>query len=163
MPFPGIMKTESGPENTGKRTVFLDADACPRSARQIAQEICAKREVRLVTVSSYDHHIASPDHIQVAPGPDATDYAILARIKSGDIVVTEDYGLAALVLARRGRALSSKGFVYTAQNIDPLLEVRALGQKLRRDKTKHRLKGPSARTKQDDEQFYDALLSQLAD
>ncbi|KYP81202.1 YaiI/YqxD family protein [Ferroacidibacillus organovorans] len=145
------------------RVLYLDADACPRTARQIANEVCAKKGLRVVTVSSYDHHMEGADHLQVAPGPDATDYAILARMKQGDLVVTEDYGLAALVLARRGKALSSKGFVYTAQNIDPLLEVRALGQKLRRAKAKHRLKGPSARTKQDDEQFREALLTQLSD
>ena len=68
-----------------------------------------------------------------------------------DIVVTQDYGLAAMILARGASAIDQNGMVYTGENIDSLLERRYIGQKIRRGGG--RTKGPKKRTREDDERF----------
>ena len=70
-------------------------------------------------------------------GADSVDFALVNRVRPGDIVVTQDYGLASMCLARRARVLNQNGLEDTANNIDP--------------------KGPARRTKEQDEAFAKAL------
>ena len=76
-------------------------------------------------------------------------------VRPGDIVVTQDYGLASMCLARRARVLNQNGLEYTADNIDVLLERRWQNKKLLRA-GKHP-KGPAKRTKEQNEAFARAL------
>ena len=83
------------------------------------------------------------------------DFALVNRVQLGDIVITQDYGLASMCLARRARVLNQNGLEYTAQNIDGLLARRHENKKLLRA-GKHP-KGPAKRTKEQDEVFVEKL------
>ena len=91
---------------------------------------------------------------------DSADYAITGMTTRHDIVVTQDYGLAAMILARGASALDQNGMIYTSENIDSLLERRYIGQKIRRGGG--RTKGPKKRTRQDDERF-EAAFGRMLD
>lgn len=133
------------------RQVLVDADACPRAALAVLRSLQSEYGYRLVTVASFNHVLTGPDHVVVGNGPDEADLALANRTRPGDIVVTQDWGLAALALAKGARALSPKGLVYSPGNIDFLLDERSTKAKVRR--RGGRTKGPAARTAEDDEHF----------
>lgn len=143
------------------RQVLVDADACPRGALNILKQIEQTGNYRLVTVASFNHVLDSPHHVTVGNGPDEADLAVANRVVRGDIVVTQDWGLAALCLARGAKVISPRGLVYTAANIDFLLDERYAKAKLRRQGG--RTHGPSARTAADDAAFASALRQLLAE
>lgn len=141
--------------------VIVDADACPRGAMSVLLRLKNEYGYRLTTVASFHHRIESDDHITVGDAPDEADLKIASLTDAGDIVVTQDFGLAALVLARGGRAVSPKGKIYDPQTLDYLLDERHLKAKHRR--AGGRTKGPKARERKDDQQFEAALRTLLAD
>jgi uncharacterized protein YaiI (UPF0178 family) len=98
--------------------------------------------------------------ITVDKGSDSADYCIAGMAACHDIVVTQDYGLAAMVLAKGALAIDQNGMVYTGENIDSLLERRYIGQKIRR--CGGRTKGPKKRTREDDERF-EAAFGKILD
>lgn len=91
----------------------------------------------------------------------ATDIAVANLTQLGDIVITQDWGLAALILGKKARAISPRGRIYLVEQIDLLLEERNLLAKYR--KTGGRTKGPSKHTKDDDRIFEENLLKILQD
>lgn len=93
--------------------------------------------------------------ITVSQGADSADFKIVNTMKAGDIVVTQDYGLAAMCLARNGKAINQNGLVYNDENMDALLSSRHISQKIRRGGG--RTKGPSKRTSAQDEEFVRSL------
>ena len=93
-------------------------------------------------------------------GADSADFALVNRVQSGDVVVTQDYGLAAMCLARRARVLHQDGHEYTPENIDGLLAFRHEARKLRR--AGGRTRGPAKRTPAQDEAFRALLARVLA-
>lgn len=131
--------------------VVVDADACPRVCLQVLQKLQKVWNYRLLTIASVDHQIRNADHIMVGKGDDAADLAVMNHAKAGDIVVTQDWGLAALVLGKGAFALSPSGRIFSEQTIDFLLEERFL--KARHRKAGGRTKGPAARTRRDDQRF----------
>ncbi|NMB00090.1 MAG: DUF188 domain-containing protein [Firmicutes bacterium] len=114
---------------------------------------------RLLTIASVDHRIDNPDHIVVGKGADAADLAVMNNTARGDIVVTQDWGLAALILGKGAWALSPSGRVYSDQSIDFLLEERFW--KARHRRAGGRTKGPAARTTEDDHRFETSFLKLL--
>ncbi|HHT91318.1 MAG: DUF188 domain-containing protein [Bacillota bacterium] len=139
--------------------VIVDADACPRACLQVLQKHKRAGKYRLLTVASVDHRIDNPDHIMVGKGSDAADLAVINHTAKGDIVVTQDWGLAALTLGKGAAAISPSGRIYSDENIDFLLEERSLKAKYRRGGG--RTKGPSARTPADDQKFEKNFLHLL--
>lgn len=142
--------------------LLIDADACPVTA--IAADIARKFHIPVVLVCDRNHvqHIPDALVITVDPGADAADLALVNRCCAGDVVVTQDYGVAALVLGRRGCAIHPSGRWYTNDNIDALLMERCLSGKQRRSKSRHHLKGPPKRTPEDDRRFARSLEALLA-
>jgi uncharacterized protein YaiI (UPF0178 family) len=143
-------------------TIFIDADAAPKDVLSTARTLGQRYGANVITVSSINHQIQGDNHIQVDAHPQATDMHILGRIKKGEpaIVITQDYGLAAIALGKGAKALSPKGMEYTVDNIDLLLYERALHQRER--KASVRFRGPKARTDEDRKTFalrLEALLS----
>lgn len=119
---------------------------------------------RLVTVASFHHNIGAGDqdgveHVTVGDGPDEADLAVVNRTRPGDIVVTQDWGLAALVLGKGARCLTPIGYVFTQERIDFQLDERHVKSKHRR--AGGRTKGPRARNAADDEKFERALRKLL--
>ena len=93
--------------------------------------------------------------ITVSQGADSADFRIVNLLDAGDIVVTQDYGLAAMCLAKNATALNQNGLIYSEKNMDELLLSRHIHKKVRR--AGGRMKGPKKRTKQQDESFDKAL------
>ena len=100
--------------------LVIDADACP--VTDIAIRIAAARGVEVTLVCDDAHEMRREDArtVTVSRGADSADFALVNLLRPGDIVVTQDYGLAAMCLSRGARALHQDGWEYTAQNIDGL-------------------------------------------
>lgn len=88
---------------------------------------------------------------------DAVDYKLISLCKRDDIVVTQDYGVAAMALGKGAAAIHQSGKWYTNENIDQMLMERHLNRKARRSSHKNHIKGPKKRTAEDDERFRDSL------
>jgi uncharacterized protein YaiI (UPF0178 family) len=155
--------------------ILVDADACPgctgeqfakRTTSPVKQIIVrlAKRRDILVTMlidTSHELHDGYSRIITVDKQADSVDYALMALLTRDDIVVTHDFGLAAMVLGKGAKAVNQNGLVYTDENIDKLLLERHIGQKTRRGGG--RTKGPAKRTKEDDTRFKAALEKLLSE
>jgi len=136
--------------------IYVDADACPVKDIIISEGTSAEIPVILVTSISHFSNAEQPagvETIYVDSGADAADYRIMKLAKLGDIIVTQDYGLASLGLAKGCVVLHHKGFSYTNENIDQLLQTRYLSAMAR--KGGQRTKGPKPFTEEDREQFRD--------
>ena len=88
---------------------------------------------------------------------DAVDYDLIRLCRKGDVVVTQDYGVAAMALGKRVCAIHPSGRWYTDETIDRMLMERHLTKKARRSSGKHHLKGPKKRSKEDDGHFAEAF------
>lgn len=139
--------------------VLIDADACPRGVMDIVRRMQKAYGYELVTISSFNHVHDGVNHITVGDGDQATDMALINRTSRGDIVVTQDWGLAALVLGKGAKAIDPGGRIHANDKMDFLLEERHMKAKFRRGGG--RTKGPSARTPADDERFAKAFLMVL--
>ena len=135
--------------------VLIDADGCP--VVSIVCELCRKHSLPCLILCDTAHEIRRENARTFVfdKGADSVDYALLSKLSPGDLVITQDYGLASLCLSRNARVLHQDGWEYTAHNIDALLFSRYESQKLRN--TGVRTKGVKKRTKQQDQTFQTAL------
>ena len=142
-------------------TVLIDADGCP--VVDLAIRLCKSRKIPVLILCDTAHRIERPgaETLVFDKGADSVDFALVNRAHPGDIVITQDYGLASMCLARRARVLDQNGREYTADNMDALLERRWQNKKLLRA-GKHP-KGPAKRTKEQDEAFAKTLEKLLAE
>jgi hypothetical protein len=104
--------------------------------------------------------VLSSDYSEVkiiGAGADAVDFALINMCKKDDIVVTQDYGVAAMALGKGALAIHQSGKWYTNDNIDRMLMERHLNKKSRRASGKHHLKGPKKRTEEDDVRFRESF------
>ncbi len=131
--------------------VIVDADACPKNCLQIIQKLSQTYLYQVITVASFNHQIQGAHHYIVGNESQAADIMVSNLTKPGDIVVTQDWGLAAIVLAKNAKALSPTGRIFETSTIDLLLEERNILAKYRR--SGGRTKGPSKRSIQDDQNF----------
>jgi uncharacterized protein YaiI (UPF0178 family) len=138
--------------------VLVDADACP--VLELIRQISKEAGVRVTTVASFRHDIGGEDHVMVGPESQAADMALINRTSRGDVVVTQDWGLAALVLAKGAQAISPWGHIFRDDEMEGRLAQRALHARLRRGGV--RLKGPSRRTAADDEAFAASFRQMVA-
>ena len=141
--------------------ILVDADACPKKALQIIMELGAKYAVNVWTVASFNHNIISDNHFVVGDNDQETDIKVLNLTECGDVIVTQDWGLAAMGLGKKARCISPTGREFSNENIDFLLEERDMKAKLRR--SGGRTKGPSKRTTQEDARFQECLEGILGD
>ena len=138
--------------------IYVDADACP--VIRIVETI-AKKEALDVTLLCDTSHILTSDYSQVkiiGAGADAVDFALIGLCRCGDIVVTQDYGVAAMALGKHAYAIHQSGKWYTDQNIEQMLMERHLAKTVRRKSSKHHLKGPKKRTPDDDRRFEESFI-----
>lgn len=137
--------------------IFVDADACPVVG--IVEKIAKKYELA-VTLLCDTNHVLSSDYSEIriiGAGADAVDFALVNSCKRGDIVVTQDYGVAAMALGKGAYAIHQSGKWYTNDNIDQMLMERHISKKARRASGKNHLKGPRKRTTEDDERFAESF------
>lgn len=139
--------------------ILIDADGCPVVDMTIA---LAKRfgwPVLLICDTSHEMYRDGAETLTVSKGADAVDFVLVNRVQPGDIVVTQDYGLAAMVLAKRGVPIDQNGRVYDEGNIEQLLHGRHVAKKIRQGG--ERMKGPKKRQQADNDKFRDSLISLL--
>lgn len=140
--------------------ILVDADACP--VRHIITKVARQRGVPVLFVTDTSHELRDDyaEVLLVGQGHDAVDYALINRAQAGDVVVTQDYGVAAMALAKKALALNQNGLRYTDDNIDQLLAERHQSARARRAGA--RFGGFKKRTKEQDEAFEQALLGLLS-
>lgn len=133
--------------------IFVDADACP--VVRIVERIAKKYNIAVTLLCDTNHVLNSEysEVIVVGAGADAVDYKLISICHKGDIVVSQDYGVAAMALGKGAYAIHQSGKWYTNENIDQMLMERHLHKKERRASRKNHLKGPRKRTEEDDERF----------
>lgn len=137
--------------------IFLDADACP--VVRIVEEIAKKYHIQ-TTLLCDTNHVLNSDYsevIVVGAGADAVDYKLISLCHKGDIVVSQDYGVAAMALGIGAYAIHQSGKWYTDANIDQMLMERHLNKKARRSSGRNHLKGPRKRTEEDDIRFAESF------
>ncbi len=134
--------------------IYVDADACP--VKDIIVEEANERGYPVILVMSISHFSMQPypenvETVYVDAQKDEADYRIMQLSRKGDLIITQDYGLASLALAKGCLVMHHRGYMYTEKNIDRLLETRHLSAKAR--KAGKRTKGPKPFTKEDKELF----------
>ena len=141
-----------GKQKVPYNRIIVDADACPKSIREIITACAQEFSWEMITVASFNHQISgAQQHITVSNEDQAADFAVLQLTGKNNIVVTQDWGLAAIVLGKGAAAISLRGIIYDEKKIDFLLDERYIKAKFRRGGGK--TKGPSAWKKEDDERF----------
>lgn len=135
--------------------VLIDADACP--VVDIAVRLCREHHIPCVLLCDTAHtmHREGAETLVFDKGADSVDFALVNRVSPGNIVITQDYGLASMCLARQATVLHQDGWEYTEYNIQALLFQRHESRKYRA--TGGRVKGPSKRTTAQDKTFADAF------
>ena len=141
--------------------IYVDADACPVIG--IVEKIAQKYQIPVMLLCD-TNHILSSQYCEVkiiGAGADAVDFALINLCKKGDIVVTQDYGVAAMAVGKGAYGIHQSGRWYTNETIDQMLMERHLNKKARRSSGKNHLKGPKKRTEEDDlrfEQSFEKLI-----
>jgi len=141
-------------------TILIDADGCP--VVDITVRIAAEHKLDCVILCDTSHVFEKPGAktVTVSKGSDSVDFALVNLVRAGDIVVTQDYGLAAMCLAKRALPISQNGLVYTDSNIGALLHERHTAKKIRM--SGGRLRGHAKRSPSQDAAFEAALRGLLA-
>ena len=134
-----------------KMKILVDADACP--VKKIIVRLAKEAKIPVTMVTDTSHQLTD-DYSQVMTvdkGADSVDFALMGLLKPQDIVVTQDYGLAAMVLGKGAQAINQNGRIYNDENMDSLLMERHISGKIRR--SGGRTKGPTKRKKENDDLF----------
>jgi len=139
--------------------ILVDADGCPVIDITLACAKMHQAEVLLICDTAHELQRDGAKTLTVSKGADSADFRLVNLIEKHDIVVTQDYGLAAMALARQAFVLHQNGMEYTDANIDALLLARHTARKIRQGGG--RLKGPAKRTKENDSAFQAALCAML--
>ena len=131
--------------------ILIDADGCP--VVNITIRIATAQKIDCIILCDTSHYFEreGATTVTVSKGADSVDFVLVNMVHTGDIVITQDYGLAAMCLARKAIPISQDGMVYTDDNIGALLEQRAMAQKMRR--AGERLNGPPKRTAEQNSDF----------
>lgn len=145
--------------------IYVDADACP--VVHIVEQVAENNNIPVMLLCDTNHVLHS-DYSEVrviGAGADAVDFALINLCKKSDIVVTQDYGVAAMALGKGAYAIHQSGKWYTDENIDQMLMERHMNKKARRAFGKNHMKGSKKRTEDDDIRFrqsFERLLVVIA-
>lgn len=139
--------------------ILIDADGCPvvDITLQVAKQY--HTEAVILCDTSHEFYRQGVHTVTVSKGADSVDFALVNLLNKGDVAVTQDYGLAAMCLAKGAAVLNQDGMAYTADNIDTLLLARHTAKKLRHAGV--RLKGHTKRTAEQNRAFEVALTTLL--
>lgn len=140
--------------------ILVDADGCP--VKGIVIKIAKDYSIPVIMITDTSHIINDEysEGIIVGKGKDSVDIALINKTEKGDIVVTQDYGVATIALSKGAYGINQNGLIYTNQNIDTLLFQRFVSQKIRKAGGKTR--GPKKRKKEDNMRFEKALRELIA-
>lgn len=135
--------------------ILIDADGCP--VVDISVNIAKQHNVECIILCDTSHYFKKEGAttIMVSKGADSVDFALVNMVQNGDIVITQDYGLAAMCLARHALPISQNGLIYSEYNIDGLLMQRYSAREIRM--AGGRMKGHTKRKASQDEAFKETL------
>lgn len=137
--------------------IIIDADATPKNAKLICEKAAKKYGLELIMVIDNTHKLDGDFKIiTVDKGNDSVDLEIVKISENNDIVITQDYGLATILIEKVYAIIHPKGLIYTKFNIESLMFQRHMGQKMRN--AGKRTKGPKKRVEKDDELFEKSLI-----
>ncbi|MBC2580019.1 YaiI/YqxD family protein [Clostridium sp. DJ247] len=141
--------------------ILVDADACP--GKNIIEKVAKDYGLQVIMYCDISHIIESNYSTvkYLDKGFQSVDMAVANEAKKGDIVISQDFGVAAMVLAKTAYAISPKGYIYDSNNMDKLLFERHISSKVRRGGGK--TSNPKKRTKEDDERLYKNLIRLIED
>ena len=139
--------------------ILIDADGCPVTDIIVRLAKQYKTECLILCDTSHVFEKEGAVTLTFSKGADSVDFALVNMVLPGDIVVTQDYGLAAMCLARRAVPINQDGMAYTDDNIGALLLSRHTARKIRN--AGGRLKGPAKRTPAQNKAFEDKLRELL--
>lgn len=139
--------------------LLIDADGCP--VVDLTVRLAREKNIECLILCDTSHVFDKPSAktLTFSKGADSVDFALVNLLEPGDLVITQDYGLAAMCLARRAIPISQDGLVYTDKNIDGLLLARHTARKIRN--SGGRLRGPAKRTAAQDTAFEKQLRELL--
>lgn len=139
--------------------ILIDADGCP--VVELALQIARRHKTECIILCDTAHVFEKPDAVTITvdKGADSVDFKLVNLVNSGDIVITQDYGLAAMCMAKKAVVVSQDGMVYSDGNIGALLQSRYAAKKIRN--AGGRLRGPSKRKPEQDKAFAERLESLL--
>lgn len=131
--------------------IIIDGDACP--SIPIIENIARKYNVEVLIFCDFNHYIHS-NYSQVKvvdSGFQSVDMHVVNNTLENDIIISQDYGVAAMCLPKKAYVINPKGYIYSENNIDRLLEERHISQRIRRGGGK--TPNPKKRSKEDDERL----------
>ncbi len=139
--------------------ILIDADGCP--VVDITIDVAKKFNMRCLLFCDTSHLLQKEgaETVFVSKGMDSVDFALVNAVNTGDLVITQDYGLAAMCLAKGAKVINQNGMIYSNANMDSLLMQRHTAKKIRMSGGK--LKGMPKRTKEQDKEFRENLLKLL--
>lgn len=140
--------------------IIVDGDACPGIS--IIESVAKENGIDLIVYCDFNHYILL-DYGTVKlvdSGFQSVDMYIMNNCKSGDIIISQDYGVAAICLAKKAKVINTKGYFYTEENIDRMLEERHIAQKIRM--AGGRVSNHKKRNKIDDERLEKSLRKAIA-
>lgn len=140
--------------------ILIDGDGCP--VVDLTIKISRKFNIEVIIMCDTSH-IFNKDGAKTmvfSKGADSVDFALINLLKKDDIVITQDYGLAAMAINKAFYVINQNGLIYSNENIDRLLYSRHISKKIR--KSGGRTKGPKKRTKEDDLNF-ERILTEICD
>lgn len=139
--------------------ILIDGDGCP--VIDLTLEIAKHYGIEVIIFCDTSHHIerAGATTRVVTKGSDAVDFILVNEAKSGDLVITQDYGLAAMVLAKKAQAMNQNGLIFSDANMSTLLFSRHVAKEVRRQGG--RTKGPKKRDSKQNEAFKISLIKLL--
>ncbi|MGZ4122722.1 MAG: YaiI/YqxD family protein [Tumebacillaceae bacterium] len=140
-------------------TIWIDGDGCPREVVRFTMAEGERRGIKVVLVTNVHHETQAPNRLIVDGSSQAADLAIINAMKAGDVVITQDIGLAAMVLGKKGAALNPSGEEYRSESMPLILEMRESAAKHRRGGG--RTRGPKKRTAEDEAHYQQALRAVL--
>ncbi len=144
--------------------ILVDADACP--VKQIIEKVAKEYHFPVFLYIDTSHQLYSDYStiVTVSQSMDAVDFALINALTKGDLVITQDYGVATMALAKGAYCIHQSGKIYTNDNIEQMLFERHLSKKQRMSKkTKSHSKGPKKRTLEDDVRFETSLRKLIVD
>ena len=139
--------------------ILIDADGCPVTDITVKEAVKRGIETKIFSDTSHEFKRTDAECITVDKGAVSADFVIANRVEKGDVIVTQDYGLASMCLAKGGFPIRQDGLLYTNDNIDLLLHTRYEVKKAIRKGA--RVKGPKKRTVEDDEAYKKSLCELL--
>lgn len=141
--------------------ILVDGDACPVNG--IIIKIAKKFDLDVTIVTDTAHQLYyEEEHVQiitVEKGMDSVDFAVINRVKPGDLVITGDYGVAAMALTKKALCLNHYGRLYEDDKMDFMLYNRHVSKEIRKagGKTPHIKKRKDA----DNKKFEEGLINVL--